>query len=540
MTRGVDLTLKIVAQSKNQAAVGLLEAAFQSTSETVRKIAGTILATRRTGQGLETIIRNFNPNDRYLVELVNTHRAKLIPGLQGAIVDKDITLARQAFRLAYTQNFYEVLPTLAAFCLGPGSMERNALSMNADLLKFFDRYTDALEKNDPVENRLLYGTLLPEFVKILVQKIKEYRFSRQELTLTVYLRLYPFLSEIGIDRDLYLQLRIPNSLIYGASHRRLLKESDPYLFRFIIRCMERRNPPSIVPQIISERTDITFLEALFKGIKSPLSLEIKANMNALPPLPWIRQIDYILKEIDADAQCGLVLLLQNINVKVDELQICLLKIFEHGKDEGRVAALSALAEFSGDEIDRLVWNASEDSNPTVQIEALTQLNQRDIPGAASRIIQFADSPHEEVRSAINNLLPNFRFSRFMQTFEQLDDERRKRMFNIVRHLDKSTPEELSKILRSGGPIQKAKALLCLDYCREMVPAVEDDLCDILMDSDMPALRCKAAAHLVAGQKDISRTALVQALHRDEKSEVREAAKKSLENRPVFWNASEAN
>ena len=533
MAHGIDLTLQVVAGSKNRAAVGVLESAFQSTHEKVRKLAGTILVSRRSGQGLEAIIREFNPSDPGLVELVNNNRVKLIPGLQGAIVAEDPTLARQAFRLAYSQNFYEVLPTLAAYCLGPGAQEKSSTSLNNDFLKFLDKYTAALAKNNPSEHQLLYNHLLPEFSKILVQKIKDYRFTRNEFTLTVYLRLYPFFSEAGIDRDLYLQLRLLGSPVYVAAYRRLLKESESYLFRFITQCLDRLNPPPLVPQIISERADIPFLMALFKSIKKPLTLEHKTNLANLPPLAWLGQIDSFLDKFDAEAQCGLVLLIQNIKLTEDELQTYLLKIFEFGSGQGRVAALSALTILTGTGIDRLIWDASGDDDPAVQVEALTQLNSRAIPHAASRIMQFVESPHEEVRDTIQKLLPQFRFNRFMQTFDQLDEESRRRMFMVVKRLDKQTPTELTKMLTASEPLVRAKALLCIGYCSDIVPLVEDALCEILARDEVSTLRCRAAEQLVAGRRDESRSTLVQALHRDGSPEVRAAAKNSLTNRPAY-------
>ena len=534
MTRGVDLTFQVLAQSKNQAATGLLESAFQSTSEIVRKLSGNILVSRRSGKGLETIIRNFDSTDSDQVELVNSNREKLMPGLHGAVVDKDTNLARQAFRLAYSQNFFEVLPTLAAYCLGPGSQEKGGASLHGDFLRFLDRYTAALEKNDPSEHHLLYNTILPEFSKVLVQKIKNYRFTRHELTLTVYLRLYPFLSDVGSGHDLYMQLRLTNSPVFVAAYRRLLQESEPYVFQTISRCLDRLNPPPIVPLIISERADIPFLDALFKNIRPPLTLELKTNLAKLPLLAWVDQVAAFLDQFDADAQSGLVSLLQNISLPEGELQGHLLKIFEHGKGTGRVAALSALAPYSDANIDRVIWEAVGDTDPAVQVEAMTQLHSRNISGAVSRIMQFAGSPHEAVRETIQQLLPNFRFSRFMQTFDQLDEENRCRMFNVVRNLDKRTPDELTKMLHSDEPLAKAKALLCIDYCRDIVPLVEDALCNVLVHAELPTLRSRAAEQLAAGQQDASRAMLVQALHRDASPDVRAAAKKSLEARPAFW------
>jgi hypothetical protein len=412
------------------------------------------------------------------------------------------------------------------------------LSLNNDLLRFVNKYTDALEKNDPAEHQLLFNSILPEFSKMLVQKVKAYPFSRHELTLTVYLRLYPFFTEVGNDRDLSLHLRLSTSPVYAATYRRLLKESEPYLFQLITRCLDRLNPPQIVSQILAERSDIPFLDALFKSIKKPLSLELKTNLANLAPPAWISQITSFLKEFDVDAQSGLVLFFQSIPLPPAELQMSLQSIFEHGSGAARVTALSALAAFDSVEIDRFIWDAVGDADPMVQIEALTQLSTRDVPNIPARLVQFADSPQPEVRDTIQKLLPNFRFSRFLQTFDQLDDNQRRRMFNIVRQLDKQTPIELSEMLHTSEPLVRAKAILCIDFCPDVVPQVEDALCDVLATDEMPTLRAKAAELLIAGRSEASRSLLVQAFHRDSHPDVRAAAKNCLENRPTSWKHEE--
>ncbi|MDR0521965.1 MAG: hypothetical protein LBH00_08970 [Planctomycetaceae bacterium] len=532
MTSGIDLTLKIISQSKNQAVPGILESAFHSTHELIRKLSGNILISRRTGQGLEAVIRDFDPDDAYFVNLVKENREKLIPGLRGAIVDSDIMLARQAFRLAYTQNFYEVLPTLTAFCLGPGSQEKTGLMLRNDMMRFIDRFTAALEKNEPEDHYLLFNTVLPEMRRIIAPKAKEFRFNPHESFLDVYLRLYPFLSEA--DTDLRLPLRLPNSPIYLASYRLLLAESKPFLFQFIIRCLDRLNPPPLALAIISKRADIPFLSEFFKSIKRPVSLELKTNLSKMPPIEWIGQIDSFIHQFDSESQQGLVLLLQNLPLPPDELQSHLLEIFYHGKEQGRVAALSALTVFAGDDIDRIVWEASADADPAVQIEALMQMNEREIPGASSRIIQFAESPHEEVRDTVQKLLPSFRFGRFMMLYDQLDDEKRRRMFNLVWQLDKNTAADLSKLLIAGELAGKMRGLRCIDYCNEIIPQIEDALCDLLDRGETVQIRVKAAEFLAAGRSEASRTMLVNALHRDADACVRFAAKDSLEKRPVYW------
>ncbi|MCL2006111.1 MAG: hypothetical protein FWG73_08095 [Planctomycetaceae bacterium] len=538
MKHGIDLTLQIIAKSKNKAAPGLLASAFQSTNKTVRNLAASALVSKRSGEGLDTIIQNFDPDNSEQVDLVNQHRGQLVPVLHNAIIDKD--QAPQAFRLAYTQNFYEVLTTLATYCLNPDNYkaqsETDRVQLHTNFLNFLDKYTAALESHDVNEYHLLYNTVLPNLIGILSARIREYRFTKYELTLTVYLRLYPFLSGSEAARELCQQLTYPDSPICTAACQRLQNEVDPYLIHFIVRCLDRINPPPVITQVIAERSDAPFLNAFLKSITKPVSIEMKTNLSNLPALPWVNQLRSILPDLDAESQCGLILFLQNLGLRGNgsDLRACLSKIFEFGQGKGRLEALTALSTFSEADVIQLVWDAAADADPAVQMEALHQLSSRDVPNSSTRIIQFIESPHEEIRHTVLKLLPNFRFNRFMQVFEQLDDNKRRQMFDIVRQLDKQTPVELSQMLSAGEPIIRAKALLCVDYCSAIVPLLEDALCDVLSRDNIPKLRSKAADQLVFGRKNESRMTLVQALHRDSSPEVRAAAKQSLENRPTYW------
>lgn len=91
----------------------------------------------------------------------------------------------------------------------------------------------------------------------------------------------------------------------------------------------------------------------------------------------------------------------------------------------------------------------------------------------------------------------------------------------------------------GTPVEKAKALLCIDY-GNLATKMEDSLCGILRDEEIPTLRVKAAELLADGRREFSRSTLVQSLHRDAAVEVRAAAKASLEKRPTYWNLEKSD
>jgi hypothetical protein len=282
--------------------------------------------------------------------------------------------------------------------------------------------------------------------------------------------------------------------------------------------------------------DIPFIAFFLKNLEKPISLSMKANLAKLERIKWLDSFQNLLASLEEDAQSGLVLLIQNIGLSEAEIQIKLLTIFRSGKSKARLDALTALMQFSGEQIDRLVWDASGDTDPEVQVEALSSLGERNISNSNSRILQFADSPDEHVRETVQKLMPNFKFSRFFEMFDRLSEEQRRTMFNLVKILDSQTVDSLTKILTIGEPMEQAKALVCIDY-GGMVPVLEDSLCNILSKGEIPVIRVKAAELLAAGQRELSRSTLVQALHRDPVPEVRAAAKASLEKRPTYWNTA---
>ncbi|MDR3232750.1 MAG: hypothetical protein LBT46_03645 [Planctomycetaceae bacterium] len=528
MAGGIDLTFQVLKRTQNQSADKLLETAFKSSNEEIRRLAGISLISRRGGSGIDTIIRDFEPGDTFLTGLISDNRAKMIPGLRSAVVSPDPVLAKQAFRLAYALEIYEVLPSMFTFCFWSGGQDKHLQQRQNDMLKFSDKYIQALERNEPHERHLLFNTLFPEIVKTIRSKAKDFRQDSSELTLSVFLRFYPFFTDA--ESDLKQILRIASAPLYLAAYRRLLTDSSPYLFQFIVRCLDKFNPPPLVLQVLSKRFDTKFLSAVFKRIKEPLPMEIKTNIAALPPVEWLEQIGSVFNQFDGEALQGLVTFLQHLPMSDDELEAALLRIFYHGQGEGRTAAFNALKPIKNDKINRVIWDAADDSDPDIQAEALTELNSRNLPGAGSRIIQFASSPHVRVRETIQKLLPNFKLVWFMDVFDKLDDVRRRQMFDVVRNLDDKTGEKLSVMLEAGDEVAKSRALICLNYCNDLVPKAEKSLCWLLLNGEKAELRRQSAEILVAGMSDESRSALVQAFHRDADADIRNAAKTALENR----------
>jgi hypothetical protein len=529
MANSINITIQTLARSKNKSAIPLLDQALDSSSKAIRKSVGKQLINLAGIKNIGKLINKFDPADEIMVNLFNAHREKISSALRLAIAGKDPYLARNAFRVVYTQNYFEILPSMLMTFLDQSKTEEELSVLSEGILKLVGKYVRALEERK--NRRLLYETILSEVSSVLFRGLRDFRRNDPDLFIHVFLQLYPFLTDK--HSALIKLLYISSSILYGSIHHFLLSGRDSSIFRFVVYCLDNPNPPPVVLTMFSKRFDMPFITYFLKNIEKPISLSLKTNLIAVQPIEWLNPFRSLLDRLDEQAQAGLVTLVQNIALPENEIHQKLLDLFHYGMGKGRLEALMALAQFSGAEIDQLIWDAGGNSDPDIQAKALELLSKRSIQNANFRILQFANSPHETVRETIQKLLPDFRLPRFFEMFDQLTEEQRRSMLNMVKVLDPQMVNELSRILIVGEPRDKAKALLCIDY-GSMVLALEDSLCGVLAKGEVAAIRVKAAELLVAGRRDLSRSTLVQALHRDPDPTVRAAAKKSLEKRPPQW------
>ncbi|MDR2706913.1 MAG: hypothetical protein LBC02_14135 [Planctomycetaceae bacterium] len=529
MASSINITTQILALSKNKSAIPLLEKALDSSSKEVRKSAGNQLMNLTGLKNVWKLINKFDPSDEIIINIFNAHREKVFSALRAAITGDDPYLVRNAFRVIYTQRYFEILPIMLTTFLDQDRSEEEDTSLSEGILKLTEKYVQALEERK--NRKRLNEIILPEIVSILFRGLKDFRRNDPDLFILVFLQLYPFI--INKHSALTKLLYLPSSIFYGTLHHFLLSGRESYIFRFIVYCLDNPNPPPVVLTVFSKRFDIPFIAYLLKNIEKPISISLKNNLVAAQPIEWLNPFRSLLDRLDEQAQIGLVTFVQNIGLPENEIQIKLLDLFHYGKNKGRLEALMALSQFSGTEINQFIWDAGGDTDPKIQANALELLSKRNIQNANFRILQFANSPHEIVRETIQKLLPDFRLSRFFEMFDQLTEEQRRSMFNVVKMLDSQIIDELSQILIVGEPRDQAKALLCIDYGAMILP-LEDSLCGVLAKGELAAIRAKAAELLATGQRDLSRSTLVQALHRDPDPTVRATAKNSLEKRPPQW------
>lgn len=534
MAKGIDITIQALAKSKNKAAARLLDMALDSSHEDVRRLAGREVMSGHGKRGISELIRHFDPSDKEQVALFLDNREKAVAALRTAILGTDRQLSRSALRIANTQKFFELIPLLLSVFMDQQDDEDNSNLADA-ILRLLDKYVLALDERK--NRRIIYGTVLPEVLKVVSRGVRDYHRNDPKLILQIYLTLYPYVPEEDLDTKKYV--RNPSLASYLPIQQMLLGEDNEQLFHFVFHCMDNSNPPQLAMSVFAKRTDKPFLTYLFNAIQAPVSVEFEKNVQKIEHLAWMDQLETLLPQLREKDQLGLVQFIEKFGGTPDSVQEHLTTVFRFGRPAGRKAALKSLARISGERIDQIVWKATEDKDPEIVADALFLLKERNFPSATARIIQFVGNPNPKIHDAVQQLLPEFRFNRFLENFDQMTDDQRRISFNLVRKMDPQAIDELSNLLILGQPLEKAKALLCVQYGGIAV-LVEEALCNVLSKGESPTLRCKAANLLAEGRRESSRGTLVQAFHRDPAQEVRDAAKASLEKRPTSWNISKTD
>ncbi len=187
--------------------------------------------------------------------------------------------------------------------------------------------------------------------------------------------------------------------------------------------------------------------------------------------------------------------------------------------------MAALAEFHGAEANQLALKALSDDDEQVQASAIRQLRDRGIPGAISILLDMVSSPSEAIRQAACDSLDEFKFPRFLASFDMLDEEVRGTTGQLVRKIDPSSIPLLLEETRSPSRRRRIRALQ-MASAMEAVSEISDDALRLLDDEDH-LVRLEAAKALGQCRTMEAYAALTHATD-DRSLTVREAALTSLE------------
>ncbi len=508
MSQPLKSTLDFLARTENDAAVPVLLAALDASDPQLQEAALRALLERRSVLGQREIVRRLHRLPSKWKPILEERRSRLEKALRDALLGQDEQSRRNAFSAVVWLRQYDLLPVLLTLLESPQCPEPELVAET--LLHLAQRLHEDLHGVRNYKDRRDPRRLRDFVLSALEKSIQRWNQHQRDEVLEAFLMLAPrdhvLLKRILGDPFHPCYLKILDFLAHS--------QREPIL-RLLLSYLDDPTAPSAALQTLARRTDLKFLQFLLSKIGARPSRTAATNLRRIERVAWADPKQGLLDQLNEAQQYSAVEFLTHTRVPRRQVFEALRHLAQRGKPAGRRAAVQALAQFPGAEANQLVLEALKDPDPQVQAAAVAQLRQRNIPGALSMLVEALDNPHPLVRKAASEALPEFRFSRYLGSFDTLDDVSRQTTGQMVAKADPQALVQLRQELLARARSRRLRAVE-MAVAMGVVPQVQNTLMQLLQDED----------HLV-------RVEAVEALAHGEGSEVDEALRHALQDPSVL-------
>ena len=370
--------------------------------------------------------------------------------LRDAVVSNDDLMVANACQAACDLCEYDLIPTLINLAEDGGGVNGELAAMTVFALSelLYEESAGLRDYTNRCDPQLIRGRL----VRSLEQSVNRFRKHCQPELVAAFLCL--------AKRDNATLTRLlgdPHDPVYLCLVDQLTNSSQLSVIRLLLSFLDAPRLPSSVVSIISRRTDATFIERLLNKLQEPLCKATRTNLKRMEDIHWASD-QSLLAELEEQQQAAAIRLVSASGMKRSSVFSVVSYLLEHGKPPGRAAAAEVLADFNGSDANRLTLCAISDACPEVQAHAICEMRRRGIPGALTRLLDFVESSHEMVREAARACLPEFRFDRYLASFDVLDDAVRKSTGKLVFKVNPELREKLVKELVAPARSRRLRGL----------------------------------------------------------------------------------
>ena len=516
---GWQITWNQLARSLNDSANGLLLTLIDSTDQTIAQGAMEALLQRRCQTGPRELLRRWHTLDASLKRLVQSGSSQLLGALRDAVMSNDDQIVQNACQAACDLREYDLIAPLIQIAEDTTNTHNN-LAANTVLhlsRQLFEETTGLRDYSKHSDPQMIRYRLLASLEKS-VNRFRQH--NRQEI-------VEAFIALATQDNGTLTRLLTnPHDAAYLCLINILTTSLQPSVIQLLLDFQDNNHLPLSVVKVIARRSDEHFVTRWLEQVQSTFSKSLRANIKRMENIHWTTN-HKLLEKLEAPLQAAAIQLVNTSGMPRAEVLAFLSQMLDRGKTAGRAAAAEVLAEFNGNDANRLTLRSLSDPSPEVQAHGVRQIRCRSIPGALSRLLEFVESPHEIVREAARNCLPEFRFDRYLASFDILNDEVRNTTGKLVHQVDHEAHPKLVKELTAPTRSRRLRGLQ-MAQAMEVVKHVEDEVIELLQNDDH-MVRTEAARTLALATSSQANMALQQALL-DRSVAVQESASEALQRK----------
>ncbi len=517
MTQGLATTFRLLTKTKNEAAIGLLIPALDSAHASVSEQALRAILDRHSVTGQKEIVRRLHQFDERWRSIIDQRHGRMSAALRDAVLAAEPQLCQNGCQAILWFHEYDLMPALINAAEDESNPNREMAT--ATVLQLAELLYEELAARRDYRNRRDPQLARQHVIGSLEGSVKRFAKHRILAVIEAFLLL--------VHRDnatLKTILADPLDSSYRPIVEVLTHSHRPGIFRLVLSFLDDPHAPSSSLTLLAHRSDLKFVESLVRKIGYEPTGNVAMNVKKIDTVPWLQGDFSLLRELDDNAQFGAVQLAVRSGMARKSVFTVIEFLTLHGRVGGRRAASAALAKFNGAEANALALKALDDPDPQVQANAVGQLRPRGIPGVLGRLVDMVASPHDIVRRAVRENLAEFTFSRFLASFDILDDDIRRTTGEMVRKIDFEALDGVRQELVAKSRTRRLRAVKVV-VALNVAEQLEEALIARLADEDH-LVRSEVARALGACNTPRSRAALEKALE-DRSLVVREAADAGL-------------
>jgi len=517
MGRGLATTFHLLAKTKNEAAVSLLISALESRHPVIEQGALGALLDRRSGAAGREILKRLHLGGRKWKEMIDQTRGRLSGAVRDAVLSTDKQLCRNGCKAALW--FHEFDSMSALINAAEDRKNPNASLAAQTALELAGLLYEQLAAPRDYHNRRDPQLVRRYVLESLENSVKRFNSHKRSEILEALLIL--------ANRDhltLKQILRDPLHGTYLPLIEVLTRSQCHGVMRLVLSSLDDPHAPNSAIKVLAHRRDLPFVKHLLKKIGYEPSKVAANNLKRVEHIGWVESFEEVIEKLDDAAQYSAVQIVIASGMKRLEAFKLIEKLIYHGNLGGRRAASSVLERFEGAAANRCVVRALQDEDPQVQAHVVVQLRKRGIPGAMALLIDLVESPHELVRQAARQSLSEFRFQRYLASFDLMQDDIRQSTGLLVRKIDPTSLAGLRREMKVASRMRRMRAL-GVALAMGAVPKLEENVIELLSDDDH-MVRKEAARALAHGETPATLEALREALL-DGSVSVQEMAEESL-------------
>jgi HEAT repeat protein len=517
------ITFEILAKDDSKEAGAVLNAALDVATAEIRKRAAAAVILRRSQLSIVDVIRRVETLADDVCDVFSRSPDRFTPAL-----NESLTSPREELRLSAiefirrTGNLPRFPSLLEKLQRTDGEFRDRAIDAVRDLARQLARrlMTDDQSILPGLEFDVAkaHQEMLPGLLDKTLDVLEDER-HREVIIESILL-----LGDIDGDvvRNL-LELRDEQTREMAGAILRT--DKHPAIHELLCQSLQKRFPPPITIEAIASRGDAEFVAHMLHWLPGKRNRLLQNNLEKLEELPWLVLPSNVIRNLPKSTHRSLVNFLDMVRIDPEVKKNIKGWIVRHSDAAGRHAAGEVLLSMPTQEVQKILYEALNETDPDIEAWATRQLRTQKLPDTFQQLIKRLEGDvNGQVKNAARDELSSFNLEKVLDLFEQLPESTRRRCGELLMKIDSETHLSLRRELAHPyrwRRIRAARAAAELGFLGEVMPAV----CSLLEDAD--AMVRRTAIESLATLPTPVSIAAIRARSNDESRMVRQASREAL-------------